>query len=245
MRYKLKAFVGLYQCVAAVPSVFDLNTPPGLEDYTRWINLVELPSDFGFDMIVPGSCFGSYNRRLLIHSSWPIVLVLAIIACFTVRELAKSRRSNDYQQMSALRGVRGAMLSGLQRALPFVLFITFLLVPSTATQVFKAFLCDPVEYNATVTQRFLHDDLSISCDSSEYDTTVRTAVAMLIVWPLGTPLLYGVLLALSRDALREGTSTPLSLATAFLSGDYAREVYWWELVEMCRKLALSKSCRSN
>eukprot|EP00966_Prymnesium_polylepis_P007598 174337-Prymnesium_polylepis.2 len=33
MRCKVKAIVGLYQCVAAVPSVFDVLPPEGLEDY--------------------------------------------------------------------------------------------------------------------------------------------------------------------------------------------------------------------
>eukprot|EP00966_Prymnesium_polylepis_P314193 7260770-Prymnesium_polylepis.3 len=35
MRYKLKVMVGLYQCIAAVPSVFDVTTPPVLEGYSR------------------------------------------------------------------------------------------------------------------------------------------------------------------------------------------------------------------
>ena len=35
MRYKVKAMVGLYQCLSAVPSVFDVTTPTGLEAYTR------------------------------------------------------------------------------------------------------------------------------------------------------------------------------------------------------------------
>eukprot|EP00966_Prymnesium_polylepis_P109135 2525388-Prymnesium_polylepis.1 len=34
MRYKVKAVVGLYQCMSAVPSVFNVETPPGLEHWT-------------------------------------------------------------------------------------------------------------------------------------------------------------------------------------------------------------------
>jgi hypothetical protein len=39
---KLKAVIGLYQCVAAIPSVYDVTAPQGLEDYTRWANLIQL-----------------------------------------------------------------------------------------------------------------------------------------------------------------------------------------------------------
>ena len=36
-----------------------------------------------------------------------------------------------------------------------------------------------------------------------------------------------------------GDETPLSRATAFLSADYEAFAFWWEPLEMCRKLALT------
>eukprot|EP00966_Prymnesium_polylepis_P111626 2582190-Prymnesium_polylepis.1 len=59
------------------------------------------------------------------------------------------------------------------------------------------------------------------------------------VWPVGIPLLYAVLLWASRDAIREHTPSSLSRATAFLWGDYSVFAFWWEPIEMCRKLALT------
>eukprot|EP00966_Prymnesium_polylepis_P212481 4921956-Prymnesium_polylepis.1 len=44
---------------------------------------------------------------------------------------------------------------------------------------------------------------------------------MVIVWPVGIPVLYFVLLWRSRHELRKGIPTPLSRATAFLSDDCA------------------------
>jgi hypothetical protein len=58
---------------------------------------------------------------------------------------------------------------------------------------------------------------------------------------VAVPLLYAALLWLSRDALLAGTPTPLSRATSFLSADYGVNAYWWEPLEMCRKLTLSTS----
>eukprot|EP00966_Prymnesium_polylepis_P308644 7132674-Prymnesium_polylepis.1 len=40
MRYKVKALVGLYQCVAAISSVYDVSPPAGVEEYTKWINIL-------------------------------------------------------------------------------------------------------------------------------------------------------------------------------------------------------------
>jgi hypothetical protein len=51
--------------------------------------------------------------------------------------------------------------------------------------------------------------------------------------------MYVVLLWANRKALRTGTATPLSQATAFLSGDYEAATFWWGPLEMCRKLTLT------
>eukprot|EP00966_Prymnesium_polylepis_P252538 5838347-Prymnesium_polylepis.1 len=88
MRYKVKAIIGFYQCIAAVPSVFDVVTPPGLEEYTRWIRLVELPAILGLELVLPGKCLGSYLRfAARLNKIGPLVsktLRLTIAVC--VRE---------------------------------------------------------------------------------------------------------------------------------------------------------------
>eukprot|EP00966_Prymnesium_polylepis_P304929 7045110-Prymnesium_polylepis.1 len=121
-----------------------------------------------------------------------------------------------------------------------MLGLTFLVVPSTATRIFKTFLCDAIEYDevAHETRSYLHDDLYLDCGSTEYHYTRNTAIAMLLVWPVGVPLMYSVLLWRSRSAHLTGIPTPLSRATTFLSGDYTEAAFWWEPLEMCRKLTL-------
>jgi hypothetical protein len=61
---------------------------------------------------------------------------------------------------------------------------------------------------------------------------------MSVLWPIGTPLLYGVLLWRARHAIRLRTPTTLSRATMFLWDDYKTNSFWWEPLEMCRKLTL-------
>eukprot|EP00966_Prymnesium_polylepis_P182805 4235588-Prymnesium_polylepis.3 len=116
-----------------------------------------------------------------------------------------------------------------------------------------------------MTRWYLHGDLEIDCDSNEYAEMLRVAYAFVIVWPVGgsstgtqtsglslsggltavsnlavtVPLLYGSLLFMSRHALRRGISTPLTRATSFLTGDYKPNAFWWEPLEMCRKLTLT------
>ena len=78
-----------------------------------------------------------------------------------------------------------------------------------------------------------------SCDSSEYLATTNAAYVMIGLWPVGCPLLYATLLAMSRDALMSGVPTTLSQATAFLSSDYEAAAFWWEPLETCRRCVLT------
>ena len=241
MRYKVKALVGFYQCIAAVPSVYNVQPPLGLEHLTRWIHLLELPSEFERIFFVPTACLGNYSTRIWVSSIWPLVVILAFVVCFVGAELVQRFSQKDNRSLAA--SVRTALADGLQRVLPVMLGLTFLVLPSTSTRIFRAFLCETFQYDDDTSRRYLYADLTLSCDSDEYESTKATAFAALVLWPVGMPLLYAVLLWASRDALRTGIATPLSRATAFLWGDYACNYWaplgWWEPLEMCRKLTLT------
>jgi hypothetical protein len=81
------------QCTAAVPSVFNIIAPRGLEDFTRWILILTLPSDLE-DIVIPTACLGTYRKRIWLGSCWPIVLTLLFAAGYVCRE-ALRERGND------------------------------------------------------------------------------------------------------------------------------------------------------
>eukprot|EP00966_Prymnesium_polylepis_P042908 997089-Prymnesium_polylepis.1 len=87
-------------------------------------------------------------------------------------------------------------------------------------------------------RHYLAADLALACDSDEYVATRSTAFVFIAVWPIGAALLYAALLWASRGALVKRIPSPLSQATAFLSGGLGH-AFWWEPVEMCRKLVLT------
>ena len=239
MRYKIKVLVGFYQCLAAVPSVYSVQPPLGLEEYTRWIHLLELPSEFERIFQVHTACLGDYRTRIWVGSIWPLVVILAYAMCLVGSKLLQ-RCSRGLPSWSA---VRTTVLAALRRVLPLTLGLTFLVLPSTSTRIFRAFLCETFEYdaNATSSRRYLYADLTLSCDSDEYEATRTTALMMLTVWPVGIPMLYMALLWVSRNAICRGKTTQLSAATQYLWGDYDGATFWWEPLEMCRKLTLSTS----
>eukprot|EP00966_Prymnesium_polylepis_P336155 7391455-Prymnesium_polylepis.1 len=164
MRCKLKALCGLYQCIAAVPSVFNLTAPPGVEEFTKWMEVLEFPADFGVDIVVPAACFGSYSRRLWIGATWPFALIVLAAAGFAGRELAQECAAYT----PTPRGSHAALSAGLQSSLPLALVLSFIVVPSTATLIFQTFPCITFEYDAGrgLTQRYHSADLEMRRDHS-------------------------------------------------------------------------------
>ena len=229
----------------------------------RLVNVLE----FGFDLdiFLPPACFGDYkrfccaatcspstclacltsaltvHRRLLVGSLWPIMLLSMIsIGCICLSLASRVRKSRQDSFVRLSSRVRAAVHAGLQRALPVVLVVTFVLVPSTSTLIFKTFLCFSIEYDPSLGDTsYLQDDVALRCDTDAYSATYDTALLLVLLWPVGIPVLYSLLLFAIRRAFRTGRATQLSRATTFLSGDYRRRLYWWEPVEMCRKLTLT------
>ena len=188
------------------------------------MNILDFLSEIGIDIMIPPSCLGSYRSRLLFSCLWPVALSLIVIALVVCSELTRDRAL----PRSSRRGWHETVRYALQRTLPLVLVLSFLVVPSVATRIFKTFLCDPIVFidpsdsaPGGITQRFLHDDLSLRCDSHEYAATTNTAIVMLFLWPVGTPVLYALLLRASTEAIINGSPTRLSRTTAFLSADCA------------------------
>ena len=66
----------MYQCLATVPSNFDVTAPEDLKWIIDWI---EVPKFFGVQILIPGECFGGYHQRLLVSATWPFGFVLFIV----------------------------------------------------------------------------------------------------------------------------------------------------------------------
>jgi hypothetical protein len=117
MRCKLKALVGFYQCVAAVPSVYNVVPPLGMEEYTRIMNLFALPSELE-RILVPTACLGHYSIRIWIGSTWPAAFLFMFAVGFVIWELVKARQTNDRFH----RGAGAIIVAGLHRVLPLALW---------------------------------------------------------------------------------------------------------------------------
>eukprot|EP00965_Chrysotila_dentata_P233208 6199453-Pleurochrysis_carterae.AAC.2 len=110
---KCKSIFVFYQCVAAVPSVFNVSIP---HDLHEWAAALTWPSRIGIDMLMPGECFYSYVSRLLVGVLWPFMLMLVVAAACAVWLCTESSRSSLYRRYCMQGTVTRAGMSTAEAA---------------------------------------------------------------------------------------------------------------------------------
>ena len=69
-------------------------------------------------------------------------------------------------------------------------FLLYLIYPSTSASIFGTFVCLELDDGTS----WLRRDLSVSCDDDAYALIRLYAIVMVLVYPIGTPLIYYYLL---------------------------------------------------
>ena len=170
---------------------------------------------------LPLSCLqlGSFFDQLLFLVLLPGVLVLLTLVCsLGIEVLTKSEAAS--------------LKAGVIRALPYLLYILFFAFPLVSSRAFQAFDCEDFDDGT----RFLRVDYSLICYGTEHDRVVSLAWVAIALYPIGVPLLYLALLLSARKAILTEQPTELSRSLTFLHQDYAPSMFWWELVEIFKKV---------
>ena len=118
-----------------------------------------------------------------------------------------------------------------------VFFLIFLTYPSTCSLIFSTFTCDQFGNSYA-----LRVDYSIDCGSDEHKAAVKCAIAMIVVYAVGLPIALAWLLYSRRKAIvtanvRSDLNTQrLAKEVSIVTGRYKRECFWYEVVDIMRKL---------
>ena len=132
-------------------------------------------------------------------------------------------------------------------ALPFTLVTTFLCFPFVSSRGFRALApCDCFAYVEGGAACFLHGDYSVRCDRHESGRYMpsriiqTTAWLAIILYACVVPLGYATLLFVCRRELK-GSQPPTTLSRSlkFLTKDYQPRAFFWELIEVARKITVT------
>ncbi|EOD37990.1 hypothetical protein EMIHUDRAFT_200360 [Emiliania huxleyi CCMP1516] len=86
---------------------------------------------------------------------------------------------------------------------------------------------------------YMRQDASVECGTEDHESITDLAIGFIVVWPVGSLVLFTSLLAACYKPLQAKTPNAMTRATAFLHREYEKTWYWWEAVELARKLVLT------
>jgi hypothetical protein len=177
----------------------------------------------------------------------PIALGLPLAAAFmvfgTIFKLSRSPRADKDGKINPVLRMRNLCLK-------LIVFMLFLIYPSTSNTILKMFSCRALENGKS----YLSADYSIECGAAPVATLLfggehafatyqSWAGFAVLAFPIGVPVFFFLLLWLHRgDLFEEGSDQPkaeLEDELGFLYAGYRKQYWWWECVELFRKLALT------
>jgi len=200
-----------------------------------WMRTFRIAVSFGLGALPSFlACLGlpGFYARLLFWFIAPIVAVLLALVA-----------SVGYITWSVGSSVAIQPKRVLKFAAPILLRLLFILYPIVTNAAFEAFSCYEFD-NAT--RAYLVVDVTIECStpwagtshSDEHMRVTALAFATVAVYPVGLLLLNGYLLFSNRNAIEMRKPNSSSQAISFLWQEYERTFFWWELMEMTRRLVL-------
>jgi hypothetical protein len=131
----------------------------------------------------------------------------------------------------------------------FLLF-TFLVLVGASSVLFEFFQCRRFELpndEGGGYESYIRRDYSIACTSERYLLYVPYTVVMVLVYPVGIPLMYALLLFNNRKVLSDSAAMaaeevedfPRIGHALFLVEAYRPECYFFEIIECARRLLLA------
>jgi hypothetical protein len=173
-----------------------------------------------FVSVVPIGCVfpSNYHNRLLFFTVGPIIIFIGLLIMYTRMKVGGEK-----------------LREGRNRVFNAFLIITFFILPSTSTKILNTFYCDEmddVEGVAGDGGSFLKADLSIDCESTTHKTFEWFALGMILVFPIGIPLMYFYQLYTNRHLIDCGQDKLINTAMIKLVSNQGEG---WQIVAQERE----------
>eukprot|EP01046_Picozoa_sp_COSAG06_P040051 COSAG06_NODE_4805_length_3940_cov_25.637594_2_plen_845_part_00 len=252
IKTNLRILLGSAQVLSLLPSVLELVFPAKPKEALAFLAI------FVADLrsILRTECWGWswYDRWAASVFGLPIVAVVPVAVYWLWCRVSAQRMDSDSREVLHAEATEASLRA--------CAFLAMLLYPQFSSSIFSALRCEQLGEASS----FLEADYSVSCVDERYRHYRTAAVAMVFVVPLGFPL--ALLAALLRswrqsrerwEQAQEGAGDSItiddeedqeaSLADyhygrvqqlfGFCIEDYKPSCFWFEPVDLLRKLALS------
>lgn len=172
-----------------------------------------------------------FHDRLLLSTMGPVVVMALLgvtyaVATWRYHASAAARREVHRRHLSVL------------------LLLTFLIYSPVSSTLFQMFPCESLDDGNT----YLIADYRIECDSNGHRLLQIDAGFMIIIFPIGIPLYYALLLYAKRDVLKDENRRKDNELVGWFSDlwiAYKSDRYYYEVVECSRRILLAASLCSS
>ena len=240
---RLKILISFYQVTSGTFDAFSyVQWPKALLQLGTYAKFLQL----NLLQIAPVNCF-SHSIEVTIYTSFTtsvvvtLVFVVMAIIYYQVRRLytikIKNHTTRDVKDLSEAK----------EACFRNVFLLMFIMFPTTSTQVFQMLpsschkICADIENKSC--RSYLRSDYSVECFTGAYNNFAVLAFVMLI-YVVGFPLVTLFLLwryhpkeAQSNFFDEEGNEAQAALS--FLYENYCPNSWFWEVLELVRKLILT------
>ena len=181
----------------------------------------------------------NYSAQFEAHMMVPIIILSVIAAAYITARVVKvvlccGTFMYDNKTLKA-------------RVMKLINLVVFVMYPGLGLRIFRVFATE--KYGD---HEFLRADLTVRTDTKEYQDMYATAWVWMVVYVLFIPMAYFVILHLNKDNIlmdpdNEEQTIPVEFHTRVIATrtsygaiykDFKRKFYYFELVEMSRKIVL-------
>jgi len=202
-------------------------TYPGVyQDFLSAVDVI----NFDIGSALPAGCLWTglnFHGRLLISTLGP----LAVVGFLAMTYLIALRRNGASSDAAVAEKIRHKHQAAL-------LLLTFLVYSSVSSIVAQTWACDTLDDGI----EYLRADYRIHCTDATHKAFEVYAGLMVLVYPVGIPLLYAALLFQHREVLADaGADKTVAQPIAGLFEAYRPERYYYEVVECGRRIMLTST----
>ena len=208
----LRILWGTYQVITKLPAVCQLGSLPA--SVSDLLALLTMAVDVGFESFsgVPLQCIGmqGFLARLIFYVVVPPT-VLMLASPFIKRISGSERRRPQ---------------TWSKQMLPAALIISYLALPMVSTLAFRAFISEAFTEEGGREVAYLKADYSVQIGSSQDSSIKAWASIAIVLYPVGIPIWYAILLFKVRHKVSTDVYSELSDAVSFLHGVFKPQFYW-------------------
>jgi hypothetical protein len=259
---KIRTPLIVFQILTQYINITGLKIPLLYRDFLAWLDVINLDLSWLFSI----GCVlkTDFYEKLLLNTLAPIVFGLFLCFTYSIVYLRhkhtvskQKRRNSTFGTVTTPPTTTTATTAStttisssdrvLERAFAkhamVFLTMTFLVCSKCSTTVLQTFACDQITKDAS----YLRADYSISCNTQKHVYYQIYSGIMILVYPIGIPVLYAVILWHQRALLNPKDTALVERRkrnyhlnkTRFLWEIYRPSVYYWECVECLRRLLLT------